>query len=320
MRRENIYREENVFMKSKVLRRRVLLVSLVMTLLLSTVLVLGGCGCSKDNSNIESSNASETSSLQKKLDIKDFVWNVGQGKKNGKDVYVFNLTNNSKYDLLGVDIKYKTKSGLTPEQLSVFDGFMSKHASYIKEGQTTADVNLQGKDEAYVPSKGAVENVLVALGIGDSSWRESPTTQQFDLMEPSELQLAVVDGDILYFAYYDFTSQTWKIDSKTVELNKWPSSEIGKIIPKIEGHVFRSMSYDSIGTIDIDVYNVTTEEYNEYVSKLKSNGFTEEIKENDYSSSLTWEAKDKDGNSVKLDYKKEKKQLDIDATGKKTEK
>ncbi len=46
MLRETIYREENVFMKSKVLRRRVLLVSLVMTLMLSTVLVLGGCGCS----------------------------------------------------------------------------------------------------------------------------------------------------------------------------------------------------------------------------------------------------------------------------------
>lgn len=52
MRRETIYREENVFMKSKVLRRRVLLVSLVMTLLLSTVLVLGGCGCSGSDKKV----------------------------------------------------------------------------------------------------------------------------------------------------------------------------------------------------------------------------------------------------------------------------
>lgn len=60
MRRETIYREENVFMKSKVLRRRVLLVSLVMTLMLSTVLVLGGCGCSgsdkKESLNWPTSN------------------------------------------------------------------------------------------------------------------------------------------------------------------------------------------------------------------------------------------------------------------------
>ena len=42
---------------------------------------------------------------------------------------------------------------------------------------------------------------------------------EFDLMEPDELQLAVVYDDVLYFAYYDFSTDIWKMDSKSVKLN-----------------------------------------------------------------------------------------------------
>lgn len=295
-------------------KRRTVLIGLVTTLVISSLFVFGGCG--KSSSNNKNSNASGASSLQKKLDINEFEWSVGQTKKNGKDIYAFSLTNNSKYELLAVDIKYKTKNGLTQEQLAVFDSFLQKHSTYVKDGQTTADVNMQGKKEVYLAPKDMVENIPVALGIGDSYWYDSPTTQQFELMEPSELQLAVVDGDTLYFAYYDFPSQTWKMDSKTVELNNWPSNEVGKKVPKLDGHVFKSDSYDVLNKIKIDVYNVTTDEFNEYINKLKESGFTEEIKEKEYSSILEWEAKDKEGNFVELDYDKENRKLNIVITGK----
>ena len=49
---------------------------------------------------------------------------------------------------------------------------------------------------------------------------------EFDLMEPDELQLAVVYDDVLYFAYYDFSTGIWKMDSKSVKLNNWPTIQI----------------------------------------------------------------------------------------------
>lgn len=52
--------------------------------------------------------------------------------------------------------------------------------SYIKAGQSNNDVNLQGKEEMYVASKGVIENIPLRLGIGDSSWRDNPSTQEFD--------------------------------------------------------------------------------------------------------------------------------------------
>ena len=45
-------------------------------------------------------------------------------------------------------------------------------------------------------------------------------------MEPDELQLAVVYDDVLYFAYYDFSTGIWKMDSKSVKLNNWPTIQI----------------------------------------------------------------------------------------------
>ena len=287
-------------MKNVLLKRKVISVGLVITLMLSFVFVLSGCKCSNGKSGDASSITQAIT--ENSLNIDDFIWNVEQTKKSGKDIYTFSLTNNSKYELLGAEINYKTKAGLTPEQLSLFDDFKAKHESYFKDGQTTADVTLIGKKETYIPTSGSANGIPVTIGVGNYSWYDSPTKEQFDLMEPNELVLIVVGSDdVAYPAYYSFADKKWKIDSKTVKLNNWPDSELAKLIPEPKDYNYKmTLAYED--HIAADVYGVTDEYFKSYVEQLKEKGFTEDIDEYNSDSYSRWEAKDKNGNKVSLEY------------------
>lgn len=295
---------------------------LVFVLCICLAVSFTACSCSLGGVGDASKNLTSnmgSSALQNSLDINDFVWNVDLAKISGKEVYALNLTNNSKYELLGCQIDYKVKDGVTPEQLSVYNDFMTKHASYIKDGQTTNDIILRGFDEAYIPAKGGtVSNIPLAIGIDDKTWREPPSKEQYELMEPKELMVCVVGSDDkLYMAYYDIKDQTWKIDANTVELNKWPDMEIAKLVPELKDHTFKSSKYESLNSCTIDAYGVSEEEYKAYIEKVKEKGFTQDIDEDNYKTSSSWEAKDANGNEVEIKYYKDIQKLSIKIEGKK---
>ena len=299
-----------LIMKNVLLKRKILVAGLVVSLILSSVYVLGGCSCSDKKS--DGSNSLTKAITESTLNIEDFPWSVDLSKINKKDVYAFSLTNNSKYELLGAEINYKTKPGLTPEQLSVFDDFVSKRADFFKDGQTAADVILRGFGETYIGKGASVSNIPVALGVGNYSWYDIPTKEQFDLMEPNELVIVVVgNDDVAYSAYYNYADKKWRIDSRTVKLNKWPDSELAKLIPEPKEYTYKTSNSDE-DDVYADVYGVNEEYYNSYIEKLKEKGFTEDIKEKTYSDSdASWEAKDKNGNEIELKYYNEKHKLDI---------
>ena len=246
------------------------------------------------------------------LNIEDFDWSVDEAKIDGEDCYALSLTNNSKYDLLGVQIDYELKSDVTDEQLSTFDGFMKEHSDYIDEGQTASEVMLRGDSVQLVPSGETVSDIPLVIGINDFTWTDIPSEEQFNLMEPKELLVGVIGSDDkLYLAYYDIADGDWKLDSETATLNEWPDIELANIVPKVEGHVFKSTEYDNINSMSLDVYGVGEDDFNAYVDKVKEAGFTEDPSE--------WEsyynAKDKDGNSISVDYNEYTKSFYISADG-----
>ena len=272
-----------------------------------------GSGSSGDSSDSGGSPKSLFAAVSKDdLNIDDFDWEVEETKIQGYDCYALSLTNNSKYDLLGIEIDYKLKDEVTDDQLKTFDSFMEDHSDYIDEDQTSKDVMLRGDRVQYVASGDSVSNIPLAVGIGTYTWSDIPDEEQFNLMQPDELMVGVIgDDNKLYLAYYDIEDGSWKIDSETTELNKWSDMEIAKLIPKPEGHVFKTEEYENINSLDVDIYGVSEDDFKAYVEKLKEAGFTDISLDNEG----YFSADNENGNRITANYDDISQSVDVSLSG-----
>lgn len=112
------------------------------------ILPLSAC---KNNTSKTSKHNSSTSAQKafdvNQLSIKDFKWEISEGKDNGFDRLYFSITNNSKFNLLGVEVHFKPKETATDEQLSIFDSFYEEHNDYINGTESDTDISDDTNDE-----------------------------------------------------------------------------------------------------------------------------------------------------------------------------
>ena len=262
----------------------------ILTILLSVLMIFSMTGCGeKNNSNNILGNKSLKAS---DLSIEDFKWETVSGKCDGYNCYVLSLTNNSKYDIIGVNFLYKVKDEVTDNQLNVYEEFMKEHDGYIDENDSPKNVTLIGEKNKLVQKGEQLTDLRFTVGYEDSAWYDYPTDEQFNLMEPKELQLGVISGNKLYIAYYSFKDKSWKLDQNIADVDTWPNTDIAKKIskPNEKHHVIIT---DDENEFEIYSYGITKDIYKEYTETLKANGF---IQDEDYSS--CFEGKDKNGYEV----------------------
>lgn len=261
----------------------------VFTLLLFMVVL---SACSKNSSIFDNSLKA------KDLSISDFTWSTEYSKCSGENCYIVSFTNNSNYDVISPKFIYKVKDDISDESLNVYNKFMQEHSWFLNEGDTVRDVTLIGYDDSLVEKSKNTRKIIFTVGFDNTAWHDYPTKEQFELMEPKELSLGVIGKDSkLYLAYYNFIDKSWSIDETIMDVNVWPTSELAKKVDKIVGKYFM-VTYNSENSISVQSYGASKDDYDKYVGKLKSNGFTNE---ESYSSYL-FEAKDGDGAEVNLWY------------------
>ena len=81
----------------------------IISLFLLIIMVFGLTACEKSEDNGGSNSIASKGLKASDLSIEDFKWETNSSKCNGYDCYVVSLTNNSKYDIIGVDFSYKVK-------------------------------------------------------------------------------------------------------------------------------------------------------------------------------------------------------------------
>lgn len=238
------------------------------------IICLTACGSKTEggsNSGIFSKSLSASD-----LNIDDFVWKTEKINNNyGSTVYALSLTNNSKYDLIGVDFTYKVKDDVTDSQLDIYSDFMKDHDGYIDEDDSPKNVNLRTSKNIMVLKGETVSELSFAIGYENYYWYDHPTDEQFNLMEPKELQIGVVNDGVLYVAYYDFVTKTWKIDDKKVEIDKWPETELSKLVVKPNSpHIV--VNENSSDRFKFYAYNFDEDSFKEYYEKIKESGFVDD--------------------------------------------
>lgn len=240
------------------------------------------------------------------LSIEDYEWETSRTKYNGVDCYSFSLKNNSDYDIIAVEFTYKVKDNVSDSDLVVYDEFMKDHDGYIEEDDSPKDVILRGSKNTLVAKGEQLTGLRFTVGFQNWSWYDYPTDEQFNLMEPKEMQIGVIGKDnILYIAYYDFEDNTWILDENTKAVDTWSEKEIATKIGKPEeGH--HIVTTDDEDELDVYSYGIKVDEYNQYVESLKSSGFEEES-----NSSSHFEGKDANGYVVELWYYSDEERLSI---------
>lgn len=285
----------------------------VVSLILVVVFCLTLCACDMNKSQSNNDGSNNVGVGGKKnvlkasdLSIDDFEWETNRTKYNGDDCYSFSLTNNSDYDIIAVEFTYKVKDGVSDSDLAVYDNFMKDHDGYIEEDDSPKDVVLRGSKNSLVAKGEQLTGLRFTVGFQNLAWYDYPTEEQFNLMEPKEMQIGVIGkNDILYIAYYDFEDSSWILDENTKPVDTWSDKVIAQKISKPnEGH--HIVTTDDEDEFEAYAYGINADEYIQYVESLKNAGFQEES-----NSSSHFEGEDADGYVVELWHYSDEERLSI---------
>lgn len=284
----------------------------LLLLFICTFFLIGLTACGGSGSNNTDTSGEEAPEqwevLEKEMSIDDFDWDVKRTSLYGTRCYLLSLVNNSEYELLGVQMDYGYKDDVTDKQRSVFRPFMKEHKDWINDDLGISDVKLRGYRNEYIPVGGSVDKVPILIGIDEYTWQDIPNKKQFNLMEPSELQVIVVGKEKELIAMsYDFYDKSWT-SGETIEYNTWSYIDDEGRVPKPKNcyYVVKN-EYENINTFNVDVYKTNKNKYNKYVKRLKKRGFSR----NELTSSGYYSAENKRGDKVIVNYKDHNKTFSI---------
>lgn len=253
----------------------------IITLLLLTLGIFGLIGCGKkEESKVDTSETDMLASTEVPLEknpikIEDIDWSVEPMLIDGANVVSFNYTNNSEYTIADVELKFKQKEGVTPEQLSAF--------SYLKEDELLpwtdeeiAEVYVTGYNRKVAEPGETVTTSPVVL---KNSYSRIKDMSEYDIMEPESISIAYIHGKKAYVEYYDFLTQTYGESTEGGKsIQTWSDSKIAKQLPKIKSPVI-TIEDDEKNIFSFKAYGVTREGFEGYVKEIQDTGFDGTLKE-----------------------------------------
>lgn len=229
--------------------------------------------------------------------IEDIVWSVDEGVSDGKRAPLLSLTNNSDVTLVGFEINFTEKDGITDEERNGFFTdvkenfkFDDEHMAELRE----KGVSMHAKTERLTKPGESVSGVNLYYFQGIFYMRDMG---HYSLVEPDIAVIDYVDGSTIYREYYDFKSDKYTMESSAVNALYWTSSELGKMIPKPEASVIKE-SVDYADHFSFDAYGLTMEEFNSYVAQCKEKGFTRDSTEH----SGYYRAENAEGYEISANY------------------
>lgn len=224
----------------------------------------------------------------------DIDWSVEEGIVRGTRAFVMSYTNNTKCDVLGLDITYSKKSDVTDEQmLNAFSNLKAEHG-YEDSEIIGFQLNVRNYEFAVSGRKVEQEPLYVSGGSGYVT-----TDEQLNLFEPDIAEINYVDGDKIYTAYYDFKNDKMNCDSSdTVDKCSWSDSDMAQKVPKPEYDIVTIESNDD-SMFAYNIYGITKDDFKTYKEQCVQNGFTEDSNNDDEG---YYEAKNSDGFTLSIYY------------------
>ena len=252
-----------------------------------------GCGNNESISSEGPIVSKAMFSAKDAIKIEDIPWNVTESIMDGKRFISFNYTNNSKYVIMDVEMKFKQKEGTIIDQLAVFDELK---ATYEWSDEEIAELYILGYNRKFAdPGETASDSPCVVNG----TYILVENMKQFEIMEPDTVDIAFIGDDGKgYVIYYDFKTKAYGESSQGAQdLQQWSKSKISSLLPKANFKATK-VSTDDENDFFFYAYGVSREEYEAYVDAVKLNGFTEV----GFEESNSYRASNKDGIEANITF------------------
>lgn len=225
---------------------------------------------SNEDVSQETSENSESFSAQDAIKIEDIDWSVDSGFDNGERTVKFTYTNNSKYKIIDLDLKFAQKSTTTKKDMKVFN-YLKKNGGIWSQDEIN-DIYLEAIEHRFTEPGETIDDGLVSI---NGTYTYAKSMDEYKLMEPDSLEVTFVGDDGKgYEMYYDFKTQTYGDGSdEGFDLYNWAEKSYGKMFPKMTD-VVSSVIVDENDNFCVDVYGVSKDDYDDYVSEVKNDGFS----------------------------------------------
>lgn len=251
-----------------------------------SAIITSGCG---------TENALPVKPTADAIRIDEVEWSVSEAIVDGERKPVFTYTNNSKYTIVDIKLKFALKEDVTPEQLSVFDEYKTL---YKKTDEDIAKTFVQGFNYRFSDPGETLENSPLDL---NGTFVEA-SMEQYLLTEPDILTVAYIGKDgKMYGIYYDFKSESYsKVSEEGKSLDEWSESELCQKLPKpASKHIM--INYDNENSFGFTTYDNSKEVFEKYVQAVKEKGFTQVDSSIDQGESW-YRAKNAEGDRVSVQY------------------
>lgn len=231
--------------------------------------------------------------------MSDIEWNIEESIVDGnKDYGDISYVNNTKYDILDLDITYSRKSGITDEQM--LDTFSDLQSDYDWENSEIENLQLNACNYAFtVPGKKADKEASYVVGGVNTKNFIGITEEQFNLFEPDTAEIHYISGDKIYTVYYDFKNDEMNCDSADViDKFSWSDSDLANAVPKPEYDIVVVLEeYDNV--FSYEIYNVTKDDFDDYKEQCSQKGF---VKNSSDSDEEYYVAENSDGIQLDISY------------------
>ena len=265
-------------------------------ILIGTLCIGSLSACGKNTSEEQNSTLSETTNSTNETEVQtekvleteaadlndtvpfsmsDIEWNIEKNIVNGTREYAISYSNNTKYDMLGLDITYSRKSGVTDEQM--LNAFFDVQSEYDYEDSEIENLQLNACNYAFIVSgeKADKEASYVAGDVHGKDFKEI-TEEQFSLFEPDTAKINYISGDKIYTVYYDFKNDEMNCDSADViDKFSWSDSNLANAAPKPEYDIVVVLG-DGNNIFSYDICNIAKDDFDDYREQCIQKGFVKD--------------------------------------------
>lgn len=232
-------------------------------------LSLAGCSMgAPSGSNQPTTGISENKLARPKKDavkIEDIPWKVEPGVDNGERRMQLSFENNSKYEIVGMTVRYEIKPDVTAETISqVFAEDINDYLSVdnIMDHGNTAMVYGRTQPGEESPA-----------GKFDLLYLDTP--EKLDCFEAEMITIMYRSGDKLYAESYDPVNKAYGIADNSSDIDVWSKTDLAKMLPRpSDEYVYKVQ--DEEDEFEFWAVGTTQESFEAYVEECKEAGFTED--------------------------------------------
>lgn len=262
-------------------------VFLVITVVMTAVFILSGCGGSGSSGSTKTSHTAITP----KINVDDIDWKVESGIYQGEHMPLLSFTNNTNCDIVSLEIDYVTDSDVSDDDLKSNAAIRNKAKDMEHD---ISETTVEASAEKYVPEGESAEGFPVNFD-GTIEYLTDNFAMKF--FKPDKMSVGYISGKKLYMAYYDFNDKKTSYDSKSINVGSWSDSSLAKTVEEPDSDIF-VVSEDSEDSFNASVYDYSSDDFKSYADACREKGYTKNVSDYD-----DWfSAENKDGKSLDLTY------------------